>query len=44
MNKDIPNKKSMESIFEAIDDMKDHHLKSAKSYEELEKILEMINC
>lgn len=44
MNKNIPNKESMESIFEAIDDMKNHHLKSAKNYEELEKILELINC
>lgn len=43
MNKDIPNKESMESIFEAIDDIKDHHLKSAENYEKLEKILEEEN-
>lgn len=43
MTKDIPNKESMESIFEAIDDMKNHHLKSAENYEELEKILEEEN-
>ena len=43
MNKNIPNKESMESIFEAIDDMKNHHLKSAKNCEELEKILEEEN-
>lgn len=37
---DIPNKESMSSIYEAIDDMHDHHLKAASSYEELEKILD----
>lgn len=43
MTNDIPNKESMTSIFEAINDIKDHHLKSAKNYEELEKILEEEN-
>lgn len=43
MTKDIPNRESIESIFEAIDDMKNHQLKSASSYEELEKILEQEN-
>lgn len=43
MIKYIPNKESIESIFEAIDDMKNHQLKSASSYEELEKILEKEN-
>lgn len=43
MTKDIPNRESIESIFEAIDDMKNHQLKSASSYEELEKILEKEN-
>ena len=35
----MPNKESMSSIYEAIADMSDHHLKVASSYEELEKIL-----
>lgn len=43
MNKNTPNKESMKSIFEAIDDIKDHHLKSAENYEKLEKILEKEN-
>lgn len=33
------NKSVMESIDEAIDDMHDHHLQKAGSYDELEKIL-----
>lgn len=37
---DIPNKETMFSIYEAIDDMFDHHLRTASSYEELEKILD----
>ena len=36
---DIPNKETMSSIYEAIADMSEHHLKVASSYEELEKIL-----
>ena len=36
---DMPNKETMSSIYEAIADMSDHHLKVASSYEELEKIL-----
>lgn len=39
MTKDIPNKETMISILEAIDDMKDNHLLKASNYEELEKIL-----
>lgn len=39
MTKDIPNKQTMESILEAVDDMKDNHLQKASNYEELEKIL-----
>lgn len=39
MKKDIPNKQTMESILEAIDDVKDNHLQKASSYDELEKIL-----
>lgn len=39
MKKDIPNKKTMESILEAIDDMNDNNLPRASNYEELEKIL-----
>lgn len=39
-SQDIPNKESMSSIYEAIDDMHDHHLKAASSYEGLEKILD----
>lgn len=35
----IPNTKTMSSIGEAIDDMKDPHLRSANSYDELEKLL-----
>lgn len=37
---DILNKETISSICEAIDDMFDHHLKAASSYEELEKILD----
>lgn len=37
---DILNKETISSICEAIDDMSDHHLKVASSYEELEKILD----
>lgn len=37
---DMPNKETMSSIYEAIADMSDHHLKVASSYEELEKILD----
>lgn len=37
---DMPNKETMSSIYEAIADMSDHHLKIASSYEELEKILD----
>ena len=40
MQKDIPNKETMMSILEAVDDMKDHHLQKASNYEELEKILD----
>lgn len=40
MRKDVPNKETMMSIFEAVDDMKDHHLQKANSYNELEKILD----
>lgn len=40
MTKDIPNKETMMSILEAIDDMKDNHLQKANSYDELEKILD----
>ena len=36
----IPNKETMSSIYEAINDMNDHHLKAASSCEELEKILD----
>ena len=32
MRKDVPNKETMMSIFEAVDDMKDHHLQKANSY------------
>ena len=39
MRKDVPNKETMMSIFEAVDDMKDHHLQKASNYDELEKIL-----
>lgn len=39
MKKDIPNKQTMESILEAIDDMKDNHLQKANTSDELEKIL-----
>lgn len=39
MKKDIPNKKTMASILEAFDDMKDNHLQKASNYDELEKIL-----
>lgn len=39
MTKDIPNKETMKSILEAIDDMNDNHLPKASNYEELEKIL-----
>lgn len=35
----IPNTKTMSSIDKAIDDMKDPHLRSANSYDELEKLL-----
>lgn len=38
MNETI-NKSVMDSIDEAIDDMHDHHLRKASSYDELEKIL-----
>lgn len=34
------SKETMSSIYEAIADMSDHHLKVASSYEELEKILD----
>ena len=37
---DMPNKETMSSIYEAIADMSEHHLKVASSYEELEKILD----
>lgn len=40
MTKDIPNKETMKSILEAIDDMNDNHLQKANSYNELEKILD----
>lgn len=40
MKKDIPNKQTMESILEAIDDMKDNHLQKANTYDELEKLLD----
>ena len=40
---DMPNKETMSSIYEAIADMSDHHLKVASSYEELEKILDERN-
>lgn len=36
----IPNVETMASIDEAIDDMKSPHLKSASSYDELEKLLD----
>lgn len=35
----IPNMNTISSINEAIDDIKDPHLKGASSYEELEKLL-----
>ncbi|WP_076459430.1 type II toxin-antitoxin system RelB/DinJ family antitoxin [Limosilactobacillus caccae] len=35
----IPNAETMSSIDEAINDMKDSHLKSANSYDDLEKLL-----
>lgn len=36
----IPNTETMLSIDEAVDDMKKPHLKSASSYDELEKLLD----
>lgn len=33
------NKETFQSLLEAIDDIKDHHLPKASTYEELEKIL-----
>lgn len=38
LNKPV-NESVMDSLYEAIDDMHDHHLKKASSYDELEKIL-----
>lgn len=36
----IPNAETMASLDEAIEDIKDPHLKGASSYEELEKLLD----
>ena len=36
----IPNAETMSSIYEAVDDIKQPHLKSASSYDELEKLLD----
>lgn len=36
----IPNTETMASLDEAIEDIKDPHLKGASSYEELEKLLD----
>ena len=35
----IPNAETMSSINEAVDDLSDHKLKGASSYDELEKLL-----
>ena len=38
-DQDIPNDETMSSILEVVDDLKNHKLKSASSYSELEKLL-----
>ncbi|MCT7769576.1 MAG: hypothetical protein N4R51_02090 [Lactobacillus crispatus] len=38
-DQDIPNDETMSSILDAVDDLKNHKLKGASSYSELEKLL-----